>query len=405
MNDNPQKTDNSKKGTNSQVVVNFVKGAFSNSLYASHARAQREQAGQCTIGLELATNIHTDGTTESTQFRLGQMLERGCFNYRWPLHEYSLFYNLEDDCNWPLEGGQEIGTCVTLSFIKDDTLYQVMRLEKEHWSEDGPEDEYIILNLGGMVQFNQFMTRSSVDNSQLAKQNDSQPTKQDDSQPIKPPLEANDYDQKTPRCLQACDPNRKIIFQARLFQHVPGEKRESYEEIELEKLNQHKDTAEIHTSKFGDNVWAGRRARRRIFRKLEDGAEKRSKDELQLESHQAVFVAAFCITEGKCLPDELWSPHIPDSSTIFNYIGASSINRRSATGHMWNVIFSDHYLPRNPLSQLAEIQLIGRTVEKILHVDTMPYTLPKEWRWTDEPSAILISNLFVDPTLDFKTLL
>jgi hypothetical protein len=144
------------------------------------------------------------------------------------------------------------------------------------------------------------------------------------------------------------------------------------------------------------NKWEVCHTHRPLFSRVGRGGRQ--------EWHQAaVFVAAFRIIEGTELPSELWNPDMPDSSAIRHYVGANPDNERSATGFMWDTIFFEHYLPRNPLSQIAEIRILGRTLEKILHVDMMPAKLPKVRR--KKHAAMLISNLFLEPDADYKSLL
>lgn len=55
-----------------------------------------------------------------SQSNLFHLRERGCFNFRWPVVEYSLERQ---------RGGEdEPGTCSLFSYIQDGVLYQVMRL-------------------------------------------------------------------------------------------------------------------------------------------------------------------------------------------------------------------------------------------------------------------------------------
>ncbi|KAF7506297.1 hypothetical protein GJ744_011870 [Endocarpon pusillum] len=77
----------------------FGRDNFTRSPYASLARAQREFGGLSTFGLKLSRNRSAydprgnKDAKEGSSFRLGKMVERGCFNYRWPFNEYSLLLN------------------------------------------------------------------------------------------------------------------------------------------------------------------------------------------------------------------------------------------------------------------------------------------------------------------------
>lgn len=110
-----------------------------------------EFGGSATFGLRLAG--------EGSTFRLGNMVERGCFNYRWPVNEYSLLLNKtsEDDDS----SETEVGTCTRFSYIKDGVCYQVMRLEQRSLPDINQGGAYhlfpnkgkVALEIGGSISF------------------------------------------------------------------------------------------------------------------------------------------------------------------------------------------------------------------------------------------------------------
>jgi hypothetical protein len=91
-----------------------VRGHFATSLYASLSRSQTDFGGPSTFGLEVTrypyaydaagkkitqeeleaqakrTKKDTSGVSNGSSFALGSMIDRGCFNYRWPVTEYYL---------------------------------------------------------------------------------------------------------------------------------------------------------------------------------------------------------------------------------------------------------------------------------------------------------------------------
>lgn len=98
--------------TDKEQGIIFAHGNFESTYYASLARAQRHDGGKATFGLGIAVNqdpLHTAASpnenSRDSRLELGQMTERGCFNYRWPYNEYALLLHEKKD-----SGPKEIGT-------------------------------------------------------------------------------------------------------------------------------------------------------------------------------------------------------------------------------------------------------------------------------------------------------
>jgi len=155
----------------------MARGNFSTSLYASLSRTQVKFGGPATFGLEIARadyaydpeapNPSNGDAEKQSSFKLGRMIERGCFNYRWPVNEYYLdlhekhssFRNNEREIdaqqittaatvdsehltsNFDEKDSLEnhIGTCQMFSFAMDSMLYQVLRIEEGGHIEDGDQ--------------------------------------------------------------------------------------------------------------------------------------------------------------------------------------------------------------------------------------------------------------------------
>jgi len=153
----------------------MARGNFSTSLYASLSRTQVKFGGPATFGLEIARadyvydpegrNHSNSNLEKQSSFRLGRMIERGCFNYRWPVNEYYLDLHpkhssfrhkkRQDDAqrtattatvdsehltsNADEEDFLEnhVGTCQMFSFAMDSMFYQVLRIEEGGHIEDG----------------------------------------------------------------------------------------------------------------------------------------------------------------------------------------------------------------------------------------------------------------------------
>ena len=79
----------------------MARGHFSTSLYTSLSRAQIEFGGPATFGLEISRTEKRydprENGSRGSSFKLGTMIDRGCYNYRWPVNEYHLDEWVKDD--------------------------------------------------------------------------------------------------------------------------------------------------------------------------------------------------------------------------------------------------------------------------------------------------------------------
>jgi hypothetical protein len=71
----------------------------------------------------------------------------------------------------------------------------------------------------------------------------------------------------------------------------------------------------------------------------------------------------------------------------------------NATGAMWDTIFIERRDEPDSNLDLAEVHLVGRTLEKILQVAVIPTP-----SYQGETTA-LVSNLFTRPSVDLKAML
>jgi hypothetical protein len=108
---------------------------------------------------------------------------------------------------------------------------------------------------------------------------------------------------------------------------------------------------------------------------------------------------------------EEW-PQLPSSKDLYEHIAADP-SHPNATGAMWEGIFLDrrtYGLGSEPVIDLTEFNMIGRTCEKILQVDLIPTTFQDDDEYEDnDPNRkeylALVSNLFVKSNVDLKALL
>jgi hypothetical protein len=203
----------------------MVRGHFATSLYASLSRLQLDFGGPSSFGLTIARfpwaydpaaapmlqreisyqkSMETMGAMNGSSFELGAMIDRGCFNYRWPVTEYYIELHPyqqaietakrgeiealyaargmnvmigsqdspEREANTDKNEGsgiedkdhherdrisesRHVGTCQMLSCAIDGIFYQVLRIEElredEEFDMSFPEDSQIVLTIGGPV--------------------------------------------------------------------------------------------------------------------------------------------------------------------------------------------------------------------------------------------------------------
>ena len=124
-------------GPNRAHICPFVsaKGDFPDTPDSIMARAQRLYGENATFGLKVAKPVGP--STNVRACRLGKVLERGYFDYRWPFNRYELE-----------KSGERVGTCTLFSCFQAGTLWQVMRLEAA-----GKATLQVPVVAGGRVRF------------------------------------------------------------------------------------------------------------------------------------------------------------------------------------------------------------------------------------------------------------
>ena len=107
-----------------------------------------------------------------------------------------------------------------------------------------------------------------------------------------------------------------------------------------------------------------------------------------------IVVAAFRLQMGDGEP--LIMP--PSSKDICTHIGTGASDPRNATAAMFESVFLDKEKKTVFRSELAEVHLVARCLEKRLGADWLPSTTPPD-------SGVLISNVFLGAKLDLQGLL
>lgn len=123
-----------------------MRGQFPNNPDAILARAQRRDdvGGKGTFGTRLRP-AELDADLE-----LGERISQGWINFRWPFTQYAL----------RRKSGEENGTYEEISFVRDGTVFNIIRIRWGHGSslsdsDSGNTQERLTLNLkaGGVIRF------------------------------------------------------------------------------------------------------------------------------------------------------------------------------------------------------------------------------------------------------------
>lgn len=316
--------------TSDKHGIIFARGDFLYTLYSAIARGQKTHSGSSTFGLVVASSsskISDSGAGSApATVKWGYMTDRGCFNYRWPLNEYSLVLSMNKTARQGTPcREEEVGTCTTLSFVRGHVLYQVMKFDQEHRpsvlkGHGIPTECQAVVRIGGPIRFQTFSEQNARHETATL-----------------PTL----VDGKT--LTYKWDDN--IRLDMKLYEIMDGGK---FEEVTMMPAS--------------SQASAWYEANVKFPRPAATGAPKTPSQEIKLVP--AVLVAAVRLTDGtrtEPLPDP------PTSKEMYNYLGIDPASY-DATGPMWQAVFLDG----KDISPLPETHIIGRCLEKILQVDAVP---------------------------------
>lgn len=463
----------------------LARGNFSTSHYASLSRAQIVFGGPATFGLEVsrAQFVYDPSQKDSlkakrgSSYRLGALIERGCFNYRWPFNEYYLDANVEEEneavdstgpsdhtdgetgakasTSSPAGRPAHLGTCQMFSFAKDGYFYQVLRVQEDSSFKTKPkvpdlsgpqqteqkdtEQKQIVLTMGGPVWFHTFHAEDRLHDHLLNDRGQARPVhgsqgrvKTDDLEgateantdivkdrsPVCASSPARDGDDAEYEMIKYWDCTRKIGLEAMVYK---VSKAGRLKKLPLFVSNVEADSGP--NSLQSDN-------KTRAY-----NAVVPFDDDDQIAGHRCqVFMAAIRLYEDHEQEEPTkWMPP-PSSQDIYEFIGASPSSLK-ATGALWQTVSNKSLTGTSSGLNIDEASLIGRSLEKILQVDIAPVTfqddvgtkhagtkecekgkpLPssggqhsdKERRPTGEvePSAALVSNIYIRANVDLKSML
>ncbi|KAI0197441.1 hypothetical protein EV127DRAFT_489055 [Xylaria flabelliformis] len=412
----------------------FARGAFNSSLYACISRAQTEYGGSATFGFRVARdqapygppnrsksqmsqsgqeqdirsiNGKSECSLEGSSFRLGGMIERGCFNYRWPLNEYSLLLN--DPLKEKGHLNMEVGYCTRLSYFKDGVCYQVIRLEQRSSPITDQEDTYhlfpldgqVVLEIGGYIYF-QLLKNITATNHEGNGSNT---------------LIRN---HSTTECLRVMDEGLNIGLEARVYQMsadgrhampldlTPSQDQDTFEIPQPTRPSQSESTFSTYgksTPSVGNRGINHESPVALVYRATAK-LHKPSKETGGYGDRSETFIAAIRLVHGTDMTVADEDPKIPSSAEMHEDIWVEPVRSISllemnsqATGVMWETILQWRDLHTDSMSEFTEISLMARCLEKILQVDLVPC-----FYGTENKALAVISNPFMRPTVSLRSL-
>jgi hypothetical protein len=372
--------------------------------------------------------------SNGSSFRLGEMIERGAFNYRWPLTEYYLLEHprqyqvrrgdtaqpatnpqaTKDSLVDPVrkdnkqQRGKTLGICQMFSCAKDGMFYQVLRVEEGGHHDDRdekdsrcrhfPQPSKIAINIGSPVWFH----RLDEYQEHLLREGLGETSNEGQDKVV----DVSDAATNT-GTLRYWDVNRKVGLEAKVY--AVGDDGSSsilpltpsWAQRDSGSQDQRGDRVKAYTGFYE-------------FPSL-------GKNTTIHQGHRSVTViAAIRLFEGDETGGGEW-PKLPTSQELFNYIGVSP-SSPDATGALWESVFVDRR-GQGPMLSLADFSMLGRSLEKILEVDIIPASFAyfgnqrhrNEHIKKDKDDyitnseypryAALVSNIFLHTVVDLNAML
>jgi hypothetical protein len=280
-------------------------------------------------------------------------------------------------------------------------FYQVLRIEEG--GEFGmcfPDESQVVLTLGGPVWFQSFndgehgiegglgktMSRPSIPKD---KPNDHQGPDDDDGTEL-----VNDVSSAEPTDTIRYEDKEVRALEIKLYQLLDGE----YQPLEMTKSPWEADNGtkyvEGQTSLTAYNA---------VGKLPQPDPDHFSKAKSKVP-RTATFLAAFRLVENDEEDGDVKWPKLPTSEDLYQHVGVDP-SCFHATGAMWESIFLDRRTEPEPILDLSEFNMIGRSLEKILQVDIIPVTFANDHMSNGKEYATLVSNLFVREKVDLNSLL
>ncbi|KAI3318914.1 hypothetical protein HD806DRAFT_510372 [Xylariaceae sp. AK1471] len=318
----------------------LARGGLETTLGSILARSHHISGGKSSFGLKLLPTSNR----ELASLRLGPMKERGCFNYRWPVNDYKILKHEVSD----KDDDKEAGTCVLFSYVKEGVVYQVLRVEQGTSDSDiiqlFPNDCHVTLSILEPTGY-EYLYERDIDGTDWSK------------------------------WVRSPTPEHSRL-EVKLYRLVEAHGRSDYQEIPLQSTT--RDGIRAHETTF------------KLPERIQGGVKGRS----------MTFVAALRLGPTSSIDSSTSVTKPLMSHDLYNILGVDPLSEM-ATGAMWETIFLWKDQKMNRMSELNEVSLVARCIEKILHVDTLP--APFEDSSFPSPLAIA-NNVFLRAGLDMQSL-
>jgi hypothetical protein len=216
------------------------------------------------------------------------------------------------------------------------------------------------------------------------------------------------------------DAKRGIGLEARVYQFHPDRKSgEQYEQLELFVSDSAADNgppeAQQKTNLKAYNAAVP------LLDLVKDGSNSKARSFTFLAAIRFFETPISLNGESQEPPCSAKWPSCPTSKEIYEYVGVNPLSP-GATGAMWDTVFIERLKNSESILDLDELNLVGRSLEKILQVDIVAVSFGNDTKDTqglvttksqDDDlassnslvGAALVSNLFVSPNIDLKALL
>jgi hypothetical protein len=198
--------------------------------------------------------------------------------------------------------------------------------------------------------------------------------------------------EKEPATIRLWDSKRGIGLEARIYAFHTGKKPDQKDEDSETTTKADPPTPKFRyehlpLTKSETDVNSGTQKARETTNQLAYNAAFKVPTNKDGVPRSATFVAAIRFFEGpryekkgpedpevptwKYVPDSRDWPDPPTPREIFRHVGVS-LSSEKATGAMWDTIFIERLMKSDSDLDLDEVNLIGRSLEKILQVDLVP---------------------------------
>lgn len=372
----------------------FARGPFKYTVYSSLARGQRWPGGKSTFGVQLPSTDNTwyDGPRARDPPRLvlsDKMLENGSFNYRWPVNRYTVHVDgMESSAGKPR---MVVGTCSMISHVHGRFVYQLLHFDLG--SSKIPAMTDVVLRLGGSISFKSY--RHCDHSPSMKPYNGGQAAEREERANSSNQGNASWLEDTTCTAEYVWEADRSVRLEARIYRiesngkasALPLRRRRGRLPVLIDEPV--RPQGYLYETTVGVSAACGQGKPQGSFTFIAVFA--------LFEEHDGFsWPSSDCQSPGKGL--------LLSDQELYAHLGIES-NSLLAIGTMWETAFLEKGEDSYAISELSEVSLVGRCLEKTLQVELMPVTFDKpKGQQVTGPMAI-ISSLFIQANLDLKAIL